>query len=119
PRPTSSRPHHLYFLLLPSSGPHPHLHSFPTRRSSDLYPRLPRNRFWHSKKSTTPRFHPGNKTKGYIPKLRLCPWTWDRHWSLCRDRKSTRLNSSHVTNTYAVFCYKKNTRRRSAPGAGP
>src|SRR5437667_7512482 len=24
-----------------------------------------------------------------------------------RDRKSTRLNSSHITNSYAVFCVKK------------
>src|SRR5437773_5155844 len=24
-----------------------------------------------------------------------------------RDRKSTRLNSSHITNSYAVFCSKK------------
>src|SRR5436305_4470357 len=26
---------------------------------------------------------------------------------LCRDRKSTRLNSSHVRISYAVFCLKK------------
>src|SRR5690554_7372902 len=26
----------------------------------------------------------------------------------CRDRKSTRLNSSHVRISYAVFCLKKN-----------
>src|SRR5688500_19481129 len=26
-----------------------------------------------------------------------------------RDRKSTRLNSSHVSISYAVFCLKKNT----------
>src|SRR3712207_9375064 len=26
-----------------------------------------------------------------------------------RDRKSTRLNSSHVNISYAVFCLKKNT----------
>src|SRR5690625_6843438 len=26
------------------------------------------------------------------------------------DRKSTRLNSSHVATTYAVFCLKKKTR---------
>jgi len=26
------------------------------------------------------------------------------------DRKSTRLNSSHITNSYAVFCLKKNTK---------
>src|SRR2546430_9082316 len=31
-----------------------------------------------------------------------------------RDRKSTRLNSSHSQISYAVFCLKKNTIRRSA-----
>src|SRR3989442_10132189 len=31
-----------------------------------------------------------------------------------RDRKSTRLNSSHVRISYAVFCLKKKTRRRLA-----
>src|SRR3989442_11822789 len=33
------------------------------------------------------------------------------------DRKSTRLNSSHVRISYAVFCLKKKTitRRRSSP----
>src|SRR5437868_7548921 len=30
-----------------------------------------------------------------------------RLWDLERDRKSTRLNSSHVSNSYAVFCLKK------------
>src|SRR5699024_12633221 len=29
------------------------------------------------------------------------------------DRKSTRLNSSHVSISYAVFCLKKKNRRRS------
>src|SRR3712207_7861798 len=28
---------------------------------------------------------------------------------LCRDRKSTRLNSSHANISYAVFCLKKKT----------
>src|SRR5690606_40917945 len=33
-----------------------------------------------------------------------------------QDRKSTRLNSSHVKNSYAVFCLKKKTpARRSSP----
>src|SRR5699024_11699540 len=34
-------------------------------------------------------------------------------WRLARparDRKSTRLNSSHVSNSYAVFCLKKKIR---------
>src|SRR5699024_11717798 len=30
-------------------------------------------------------------------------------YSKLLDRKSTRLNSSHVSNSYAVFCLKKNT----------
>src|SRR3989442_11160318 len=29
--------------------------------------------------------------------------------ALIADRKSTRLNSSHVRISYAVFCFKKNT----------
>src|SRR5205807_9098647 len=28
----------------------------------------------------------------------------------CKDRKSTRLNSSHLVISYAVFCLKKKTR---------
>src|SRR5690606_41429123 len=31
---------------------------------------------------------------------------------LPRDRKSTRLNSSHVKNSYAVFCLKKKSKQR-------
>src|SRR6267154_2739393 len=30
-----------------------------------------------------------------------------RHNGVCRDRKSTRLNSSHPSISYAVFCLKK------------
>src|SRR5439155_12360507 len=30
-----------------------------------------------------------------------------RHEAAARDRKSTRLNSSHVAISYAVFCLKK------------
>src|SRR3712207_8912175 len=32
------------------------------------------------------------------------------HFLECRDRKSTRLNSSHANISYAVFCLKKNNR---------
>src|SRR5215510_12693093 len=34
------------------------------------------------------------------------------------DRKSTRLNSSHVANSYAVFCLKKKTRPDRGDGRG-
>src|SRR5690625_6599654 len=33
-------------------------------------------------------------------------------WNNPSDRKSTRLNSSHVAISYAVFCLKKNIDRR-------
>src|SRR5690606_41226485 len=32
-----------------------------------------------------------------------------------RDRKSTRLNSSHVKISYAVFCLKKKTKAKRCP----
>src|SRR5690625_6879565 len=39
-----------------------------------------------------------------------------RSYSSMEDRKSTRLNSSHVAISYAVFCLKKkNFRRRRGP----
>src|SRR5207249_10921263 len=37
---------------------------------------------------------------GYSPKIVAKSWS-------CGDRKSTRLNSSHVSISYAVFCLKK------------
>src|SRR5437773_6566877 len=35
-----------------------------------------------------------------------------RTWSSTRDRKSTRLNSSHITISYAVFCLKKKNKNK-------
>src|SRR5579872_7599012 len=34
------------------------------------------------------------------------------HRVLARDRKSTRLNSSHVSISYAVFCLKKKKKKK-------
>src|SRR6266478_8197844 len=39
---------------------------------------------------------------------RPCLWS-----TSCRDRKSTRLNSSHSQISYAVFCLKKKKQRTS------
>src|SRR5579863_841483 len=41
-------------------------------------------------------------------------WHFDQHVHMIGlqiDRKSTRLNSSHPSNSYAVFCLKKKNRR--------
>src|SRR3712207_7791031 len=35
-----------------------------------------------------------------------------RRWHSARDRKSTRLNSSHANISYAVFCLKKKKKKR-------
>src|SRR5690606_41841561 len=36
---------------------------------------------------------------------------WEKSRSMSSDRKSTRLNSSHVKISYAVFCLKKKTEK--------
>src|SRR5690554_7485943 len=48
---------------------------------------------------------------------KICSYrTFGGHSSLCRktvrDRKSTRLNSSHVRISYAVFCLKKKKKHK-------
>src|SRR5947209_12042848 len=85
----------LIHLCVVGYRPHRYLHSFPTRRSSDL--RLP-------------RLHPGI-TITPSSETSHTPWRRHRPSALrvrCRsDRKSTRLNSSHANISYSVFCLKK------------
>src|SRR5207244_12494452 len=83
-----------------SSPHHRDLHSFPTRRSSDLRhygtvilptrPAMPRHK---GKVEAGVKYAQNNAVKG-------------RNFE---DRKSTRLNSSHQIISYAVFCLKKKT----------
>src|SRR5207248_11251536 len=94
---------------------HRGLHSFPTRRSSDLYPGS--GEFL----STTVRSLPDISIGIIITCIGVVLWagSWvfavveraiNRAWNTTpRDRKSTRLNSSHRTISYAVFCLKKKT----------
>src|SRR5207244_11751782 len=85
----------LFFLTRP--GPLRDLHSFPTRRSSDLV-------------------EPANRADFERRLAAILRWPRVREWGLDdrevlarsrRDRKSTRLNSSHQIISYAVFCLKK------------
>src|SRR5207248_7624132 len=48
----------------------------------------------------------GIATRPQLPGRVAMPWASTSVW---RDRKSTRLNSSHRTISYAVFCLKKKT----------
>src|SRR5207249_10497685 len=77
------------------------LHSFPTRRSSDLAtasPVFPGSSFPMIVSNTGPKATFGTESAEN---------TWSQRSPLVRDRKSTRLNSSHVSISYAVFCLKK------------
>src|SRR3712207_7365758 len=42
-----------------------------------------------------------------LPAINVSPVQGKLLHLLARDRKSTRLNSSHANNSYAVFCLKK------------
>src|SRR5256885_10623824 len=42
-------------------------------------------------------------------------WTGDVRHNISKDRKSTRLNSSHLVISYAVFCLKKKKRPANGP----
>src|SRR5207253_11072831 len=101
--------------LLSRSRAHLALHSFPTRRSSDLnrgttFSREPDLTFTasvkaeglrKSRKEMLARFL-GDVTGDGVRELLLRDMP-----ERLRDRKSTRLNSSHVAISYAVFCLKK------------
>src|SRR5206468_11844323 len=103
----TSDPHVLVFICyLYCGGPPRYLHSFPTRRSSDLGGSVP---------------HPGGSlactnpadTHGAAPVSKRDsgpapgpPLATPMPHTTFRDRKSTRLNSSHDQTSYAVFCLK-------------
>src|SRR5436309_6308601 len=81
------------------------LHSFPTRRSSDLAirdlagPSLPGHAGGAAGAPVRQRPGAGRAAGGARRR--------ERRVLSRADRKSTRLNSSHVKTSYAVFCLKK------------
>src|SRR5687768_17898399 len=77
-------------------GDHRDLHSFPTRRSSDLLVAfLQTFQYLYCTDGVTAEFD--------LRTNRLAPVRRQHK----QDRKSTRLNSSHGYISYAVFCLKK------------
>src|SRR5699024_12700378 len=97
-------PSHVFFFsyFCTSSVLHRALHSFPTRRSSDLHRRIGYG-FSNLLRELLPtgQIHHPNRAAIYgIAKQKDFK-------ILGLDRKSTRLNSSHVSISYAVFCLKK------------
>src|SRR5207253_6763436 len=103
---------HIWFLLFPRCFAHPHLPSFPTRRSSDLvYGFTVDAQLKNLDLGVAVEYLPGSQELCQQPKSsksqgRSYRKQHDRA-GIDEDRKSTRLNSSHVAISYAVFCLKK------------
>src|SRR5437899_5385321 len=83
--------YHYFFISYPDCLD---LHSFPTRRSSDLRRVGLRIEIDQQRPEALVRDRGGEVDRG-------------------GDRKSTRLNSSHLGISYAVFCLKKKTKEES------
>src|SRR5439155_24540828 len=104
---------YVYFFFF-SSGAHRALHSFPTRRSSDLWLTYSGS-YWSSRHSALSQINRDNvghlalrwihQLEGASDCVEVSPVV--RKGIMFVDRKSTRLNSSHVAISYAVFCLKK------------
>src|SRR5205085_12059624 len=104
----------LSYFLSTSSAPHPDLPSFPTRRSSDLVFAVSTYAtvsllFWYIgliPDLATLRDRSQSRMGRAVYGIFAMGWRGSaQHWH--RDRKSTRLNSSHSQISYAVFCLKK------------
>src|SRR5207253_11093577 len=107
-------PSSFLFSLYPSAPPL-YLHSFPTRRSSDLaelqvdtlrsrfggdHNFAPFAKIIDQRGAHVSSLGPRDTIRSDVTRQ---PFLIDGF----RDRKSTRLNSSHVAISYAVFCLKK------------
>src|SRR5437762_9779261 len=100
-----------FFISPPTRG---YLHSFPTRRSSDLSSCVRRTSRQHFLKST----RGGGRSRHCSGVLRRAASAWKRRTSPTPDRKSTRLNSSHRCISYDVFCLKKKIKYKVEPSVG-
>src|SRR5204863_7876881 len=113
-----------HLLLARSFGASHNLLSFPTRRSSDLLVDVS-SVFGRGNRAAV-----GEKDDVFAHRARAADDSLDAlhrfvhrdhrplyaDASAHRDRKSTRLNSSHVEISYAVFCLKKKKERVGCRG---
>src|SRR5947208_9036013 len=96
------------YVFFNSSPHHRDLHSFPTRRSSDLGP------FGDDAGEVLWQVVDGLVATAILQPDDLGDQPASGSRSRQGDRKSTRLNSSHQIISYAVFCLKKKNKFHSA-----
>src|SRR5436309_2679375 len=97
---------YLFFFLIIRCPPRSTLFPYTTLFRSAVSPPASVRR---TSPSRSPPAGPGSRSRkrsGSIFGERCHPGSSQRTLR-CRDRKSTRLNSSHVKISYAVFCLKK------------
>src|SRR5436190_13967850 len=100
-----------FSFFFSSSGNPLDLHSFPTRRSSDLDVGPSRSAACRLRREG---IHDGGHERDHhAVRVEV------RHGVVIAliDRKSTRLNSSHTVISYAVFCLKKKKKPSSGSSA--
>src|SRR5689334_24797018 len=100
----------LFFVFFQCDGDPRALHSFPTRRSSDLHDHgrvlaQEEQRELHRAVLGVEAAHELGLALGEVEGVAVGLGE-DRHHEE-EDRKSTRVNSSHSSTSYAVFCLKK------------
>src|SRR5688572_31984491 len=104
---------HLSAFIFHRYGPPRPLHSFPTRRSSDLriskiLPLLDGVRCESDLSTKGNTWFPLRVVTEHVWAICDEAMSVNANDKLCSpDRKSTRLNSSHSQISYAVFCCKK------------
>src|SRR5690625_5508284 len=88
------------------------LHSFPTRRSSDLIGAIYSLKNMKQDMNGHHFFRQKTFFKASLIRNKWLYLIWSSFFIVQNpDRKSTRLNSSHVATSYAVFCLKKKTNK--------
>src|SRR5436305_10063291 len=91
-------------MLFKRCSRHRDLHPFPTRRSSDLRPHCSEGL---GDAQTSSRYIGTSRCSVSVSMCATTSTYGSSPEPSSLDRKSTRLNSSHVRISYAVFCLKK------------
>src|SRR5690606_41551408 len=94
-----------FFSLDPSTAP---IYTLSLHDALPICSPPPRPRLWAPSRRATPAAsQPSQPSTAATPRAAITKIGCAARW---RDRKSTRLNSSHVKISYAVFCLKKKKR---------